>query len=82
MNPWFLAAAVFGAIGLLTELFEEGKSAPKVFTKTEKSKKPTGKPAAPVTVNVQQTPVQSQKEPKQKPKEKPSAKVPEKPSDG
>lgn len=76
MNPWLLAAAVFGAIGLLTEVFSDEKDKPRILPAPPDTKKP-----APVTVNVAGPVVKSPgKEPKAS--KKPPAKVPDKPSDG
>jgi len=75
LNPWLLAAAVFGLIGLLDESKSVDGKKPKVLPAPKKE--PDTK-ASQTIVNVG-TGVKSEKEPKQKPK-KPSAKVPTEPS--
>lgn len=74
-NPWLLAAAVFGLIGLL----DETKSKDGKQTKTLPAPKKESEKSSQTIVNVHGTEVKSGKQEK-KPKAKPSAEVPAKPS--
>lgn len=80
LNPWFLAGAIFTAIGLLQEAGKEKNGDQKKVGGIPTGEKKSTKTASPVTVNVHGTEVKSPKEPKQK--AKPSAKVPTEPPTG